>query len=225
MSTTTATTPLVPPPTDRAPKMREPLTRRRRIRAWAMSALRDIVYAGAVFVWSIAAFILVTGVSVTASLLVFVIGVFVWVGFAYVVRWTTWVDRRLAGWQRHERLDAAYSRHATRGFLAVLKTAVSLDATSVRAVLLPATMALLGDWNWYLPRWLQWMPQISRESAATSTHTAHGTRIRSVPDSGHAVEAGPCNRGRATRGRQDRCGEPHRHVPLLRGRPSAVGLS
>jgi hypothetical protein len=69
MSTTTATTPLVPPPTDRAPKMREPLTRRRRIRAWAMSALRDIVYAGAVFVWSIAAFILVTGVSVTASLL------------------------------------------------------------------------------------------------------------------------------------------------------------
>jgi hypothetical protein len=77
--------------------MREPLTRRRRIRAWAMSALRDIVDAGAVFVWSIAAFILVTGISVTASLLVFVIGVFVWVGFVYVVRWTTWVDRRLAG--------------------------------------------------------------------------------------------------------------------------------
>ena len=35
-----------------------------------------------------------------------------------------------------------------------LATAVLIDATIVRAVLLPSTMALLGDWNWYLPRWL-----------------------------------------------------------------------
>src|SRR5215208_5758380 len=82
-------------------------TRRRRIGAWTTSALRDLVYAGAVLLWSIAAFtILVTGVSVTASLLVFVIGVFVWIGFAYVLRWTTRVDRRLAGWQRKERVPA-----------------------------------------------------------------------------------------------------------------------
>ena len=33
-----------------------------------------------------------------------------------------------------------------------------LDATIVRAVLLPASMKLLGDWNWYLPRWLAWLP-------------------------------------------------------------------
>jgi hypothetical protein len=32
-----------------------------------------------------------------------------------------------------------------------------LDATVVRAVLLPAAMTLLGDWNWYLPRWLEWL--------------------------------------------------------------------
>jgi putative drug exporter of the RND superfamily len=32
-------------------------------------------------------------------------------------------------------------------------------------VLLPATMKLLGDWNWYLPRWLQWMPSLSAEGA------------------------------------------------------------
>jgi uncharacterized membrane protein YdfJ with MMPL/SSD domain len=41
-----------------------------------------------------------------------------------------------------------------------LAVAVLLDATIVRAVLLPATMKLLGDWNWYLPRWLEWLPRI-----------------------------------------------------------------
>ena len=39
-----------------------------------------------------------------------------------------------------------------------LATAVLIDATIVRAVLLPATMKLLGEWNWYLPRWLRWLP-------------------------------------------------------------------
>jgi uncharacterized membrane protein YdfJ with MMPL/SSD domain len=40
-----------------------------------------------------------------------------------------------------------------------LATAVLIDATIVRAVLLPASMKLLGDWNWYLPRWLEWIPE------------------------------------------------------------------
>jgi uncharacterized membrane protein YdfJ with MMPL/SSD domain len=40
-----------------------------------------------------------------------------------------------------------------------LATAILIDATIVRAVLLPATMKLLGDWNWYLPRWLEWLPR------------------------------------------------------------------
>ena len=102
-------------------------TRRRRIGAWTTSAVRDLVYAGAVFLWSIAAFtILVTGVSVTASLLVFVIGVFVWIGFAYVVRWTTWVGRWLVGWQRREPVRVVYRRPATRGVVPLLK-AVSSD--------------------------------------------------------------------------------------------------
>ena len=39
-----------------------------------------------------------------------------------------------------------------------LAVAVLLDATVVRAVLLPASMKLLGDWNWYLPGWLAWLP-------------------------------------------------------------------
>jgi uncharacterized membrane protein YdfJ with MMPL/SSD domain len=41
-----------------------------------------------------------------------------------------------------------------------LATAILIDATIVRAVLLPASMKLLGDWNWYLPGWLEWMPRL-----------------------------------------------------------------
>ena len=47
-----------------------------------------------------------------------------------------------------------------------LAAAVLIDATIVRAVLLPATMRLLGDWNWYLPKWLEWMPRIGPERGA-----------------------------------------------------------
>jgi uncharacterized membrane protein YdfJ with MMPL/SSD domain len=47
-----------------------------------------------------------------------------------------------------------------------LATAVLIDATIIRGVLLPASMKLLGDWNWYLPRWLEWLPQVGPESSA-----------------------------------------------------------
>jgi RND superfamily putative drug exporter len=40
-----------------------------------------------------------------------------------------------------------------------LAVAVLIDATIIRGVLLPATMKVLGDWNWYLPRWLEWLPK------------------------------------------------------------------
>jgi RND superfamily putative drug exporter len=49
-----------------------------------------------------------------------------------------------------------------------LATAVLIDATVVRAVLLPASMKLLGDWNWYLPKWLEWLPRVSHEESAAS---------------------------------------------------------
>jgi anti-anti-sigma factor len=45
-----------------------------------------------------------------------------------------------------------------------LALAVLIDATIVRAVLLPATMKLLGDWNWYLPSWLAWLPAVAQEA-------------------------------------------------------------
>ena len=44
-----------------------------------------------------------------------------------------------------------------------LAVAILIDATIVRAVLLPATMKLLGDWNWYLPKWLEWLPRLEGE--------------------------------------------------------------
>ena len=42
-----------------------------------------------------------------------------------------------------------------------LSVAILIDATLVRAVLLPATMKLLGKWNWYLPKRLHWLPEFS----------------------------------------------------------------
>jgi uncharacterized membrane protein YdfJ with MMPL/SSD domain len=50
-----------------------------------------------------------------------------------------------------------------------LAAAILIDATVIRAVLLPATMKLLGDWNWYLPKWLEWLP-----------HLEHGGSLETV---------------------------------------------
>ena len=50
-----------------------------------------------------------------------------------------------------------------------LAAAILIDATIVRAVLLPATMKLLGEWNWYLPSWLEWLP-----------HLEHGGSVETV---------------------------------------------
>jgi putative drug exporter of the RND superfamily len=41
--------------------------------------------------------------------------------------------------------------------------ALLLDATIVRTVLVPASMTLLSDWNWYLPSWLRWLPDFHVE--------------------------------------------------------------
>ena len=46
-----------------------------------------------------------------------------------------------------------------------LAIAVLLDATIIRGVLLPASMKLLGEWNWYLPNWLTWLPNANLEEA------------------------------------------------------------
>jgi putative drug exporter of the RND superfamily len=43
--------------------------------------------------------------------------------------------------------------------------ALLIDATIIRCVVLPSAMKLLGDWNWYLPRWLTWLPRFQVEQA------------------------------------------------------------
>jgi RND superfamily putative drug exporter len=53
-----------------------------------------------------------------------------------------------------------------------LAAAVLIDATIVRAVLLPAAMKLLGRWNWYLPRWLDWLPRLEHEAPAAAAALA-----------------------------------------------------
>ena len=52
--------------------------------------------------------------------------------------------------------------------------ALLIDATIIRSILLPSAMKLLGDWNWYLPRWLEWLPrfQVEGASPARSEHAA-----------------------------------------------------
>ena len=60
-----------------------------------------------------------------------------------------------------------------------LAVAILLDATLVRAVLLPATMKLLGERNWYLPRQLRWLPKWEHEKApeAAACLTSRAMRI------------------------------------------------
>jgi len=51
-----------------------------------------------------------------------------------------------------------------------LAVAILIDATIIRGILLPASMKLLGKWNWYLPRWLQWLPELDHEGRAKPNH-------------------------------------------------------
>ncbi|MFL5679775.1 MAG: MMPL family transporter [Chloroflexota bacterium] len=53
-----------------------------------------------------------------------------------------------------------------------LAVAVFLDATVIRSVLLPATMRLLGEWNWWLPGFLGWLPRVTIEGATDDDDSA-----------------------------------------------------
>jgi uncharacterized membrane protein YdfJ with MMPL/SSD domain len=46
--------------------------------------------------------------------------------------------------------------------------ALLIDATVIRSVLLPSAMTLLGRWNWYVPRWLEWLPRVRLEARSQS---------------------------------------------------------
>jgi RND superfamily putative drug exporter len=59
-----------------------------------------------------------------------------------------------------------------------LAFAVFIDATVVRLVLVPATMELLGDKNWWFPKWLEWLPKIQVEGSQLPVSTEPPERER-----------------------------------------------
>ena len=61
-----------------------------------------------------------------------------------------------------------------------LAVAVILDATVIRSILVPASMALLGERNWYFPSWLEWLPEIHVEGHRGPTMQATAMQVRSV---------------------------------------------
>jgi RND superfamily putative drug exporter len=65
-----------------------------------------------------------------------------------------------------------------------LGIAVLLDATIVRSVLVPSAMALLGDRNWYMPRWLHWLPDLRVEAAPITTIPESPSPILTPPPAG-----------------------------------------
>ena len=80
-----------------------------------------------------------------------------------------------------------------------LAVAVLIDATVVRTIIVPAAMELLGDWNWYLPRWLEWLPNVSVEGRAgepapraegSAGEPAPHAEERLLPGRGTAAAAG-----------------------------------
>ena len=59
--------------------------------------------------------------------------------------------------------------------------AIFIDATLVRAVLLPATMKLLGDRNWYLPSWLEWIPSLDHGDGVDAPKPQRGPELGHGP--------------------------------------------
>jgi uncharacterized membrane protein YdfJ with MMPL/SSD domain len=66
-----------------------------------------------------------------------------------------------------------------------MAAAVLIDATIIRGVLLPASMRLLGDWNWYLPSWLEWLPRVG---AGRDVVPPHGPDEPPTPEAPGAAE-------------------------------------
>ncbi|MBN9622233.1 MAG: MMPL family transporter, partial [Actinobacteria bacterium] len=95
-----------------------------------------------------------------------------------------------------------------------LAAAILIDATIIRGVLLPATMKLLGERNWYLPRWLEWLPRVGVEGAPVAApDAAAGDGVRTYPYQGRETAnapAGDDGEGRARPTRRSADGEAAR---------------
>ena len=107
----------------------------------------------------------------------------------------------------------------------------------VRGVLLPAVMKLLGEWNWYLPRWLEWLPRFEAEAAPGSAASAgpaasaSGSPLRHTRRSDYPRRRGldEARASRAARGAAGRAAgaggrRPSELPPLRPGVPHRRGL-
>jgi signal transduction histidine kinase len=142
------------------------------IKHHAAQSGRDLGYIGAILGSSILAFcVWVTCLSVTVSLLIFVVGAFVWFGSVYAFRWTTWIDRRLAGWIRRERVGAVYRRPESRSILELLRCVTTdpqtwkdlgwlvlhsvlgfaLSVAALTATVTVVSYILMPAWWWAIP--------------------------------------------------------------------------
>jgi putative drug exporter of the RND superfamily len=65
-----------------------------------------------------------------------------------------------------------------------LAVAVFLDATIVRGILLPSSMRLLGEWNWWMPRFLAWIPRVTIEGEAEEDAPDAEAPDGAAPDDG-----------------------------------------
>jgi uncharacterized membrane protein YdfJ with MMPL/SSD domain len=63
-----------------------------------------------------------------------------------------------------------------------LAVAILLDATIIRGVLLPASMKLLGEWNWYMPGWLAWLPTLQHAEQWHVTDAELETDAEALPE-------------------------------------------
>ena len=103
--------------------------------------------------------------------------------------------------------------------------ALLIDATIIRSVVLPSAMKLLGEWNWYLPRWLEWLPRLQVEGASTSrgpgsrnraaasgSTCARVTRAPIAPEVGLGSDPG-CARRRRWYGRRVPSADAPRYGP------------
>jgi signal transduction histidine kinase len=147
-------------------------TRARQLRKLAARTGQDFIYMLGVLCTSIIGFVVwVTGLSLTLSLLVLIVGLLVWLGTTYVFRWTVTLDRLLAGWQRGQRIPGVYRAPDTDGVLARLRTVTkdpqtwkdfgwlvlnSIAGFTIAVVSLSVTALVLGYifmplWWWAIP--------------------------------------------------------------------------
>jgi hypothetical protein len=67
-----------------------------------------------------------------------------------------------------------------------MAAAILIDATIIRGVLLPASMTVLGDWNWYLPNWLDWLPHVGEQRSAAPPAEPGESPVGAEPESAEA---------------------------------------